>query len=72
VPQALFRDEVGTEWLMRYVPLAKAETYRKRGWEIYPLLGKHGVWSVLAVKKVEGKGGGERIQTLACQKAASG
>lgn len=40
---------------MWYIPHAKAEEFRQRGWEIYPLLGKHGVWSVLAVKKVEGR-----------------
>jgi hypothetical protein len=40
------------EWLYRYIPHAMADTYRKRGWEIYPLLGKHGIWSVLAVRKV--------------------
>jgi hypothetical protein len=58
---------------MRYVPLAKADTYRKRGWEIYPLLGKHGAWSCLAVRKVEGKNGGaKRIQTLARKETASG
>ena len=42
------------EWLMQYIPHAKAEEYRRRGWEIHPLLGKHGVWSVLAVKEKVG------------------
>jgi hypothetical protein len=42
------------EWLYQYVPHSKAEEFRRGGWEIHPLLGKHGVWSCLAVKEKEG------------------
>jgi hypothetical protein len=45
-----------SEWLCRYVPHKDAERYRKAGWTIQPLLGKHGVWSVLAVKQLRRKG----------------
>jgi hypothetical protein len=40
------------EWLLRYVPHKDAERYRKSGWTLTPLLGKHGEFSVLAVRKV--------------------
>lgn len=40
------------EWLYQYIPHSKAEEYRQRGWEIHPLLGSHGVWSKLAVRRI--------------------
>lgn len=41
-------------WLARYVPHARAGWYAARGWKIRPLMGAHGLYSVLAVKRVKG------------------